>query len=74
MVRAGSEEFCEIEEFDAKANPPSLGGGMRSVQDDLIADMQPASADEKMACDLPRVGMAGKFPRVTTTEPMSIEP
>jgi hypothetical protein len=35
VVRAGCEAVCEVKEFDAKANPPPVGGGMRSMQDVL---------------------------------------
>jgi hypothetical protein len=35
VARAGSEAVCEVKEFDAKANPPPVGGGMRSMVDVL---------------------------------------
>jgi hypothetical protein len=35
VVRADAEAVCEVKEFDAKANPSPLGGGMRSMEDVL---------------------------------------
>lgn len=35
VIRADSEAICEVKEFDAKANPAPMDGGMRSMEDVL---------------------------------------